>query len=154
MDLLHFDNPVFRAYALVASAMVLLAVLTAWLTVYRMMKVKGGFRSPEDLKKTPLNPAPSEDQLSTNEYVDRTRRMMANHGENIPYFLGAGLLYVLSGPDAGVALLLMYTYGVTRLLHFFAYLTAQVHDVRATFWTIGSAIILYMAGHVLLRALG
>ena len=154
MEQIDFANPVFRDYAIVASLMVLLAVLTAWLTVYRMMKTKAGFRSPEDLKKTPLNPEPSEGQLAVNEYVERTRRIQANHGENLPYFLAAGFLYVLTGPDAQLAAWLFYSYAGTRLLHFFAYLTAQVHDIRATFWTLGSGIILFMTGSVLVSLLG
>ena len=36
----------------------------SWLTVVRMMQVKGGFRSPEDIKKTPLNPEPIRNNSS------------------------------------------------------------------------------------------
>jgi len=32
---------------------------------------------------------------------------------------------------------------LSRVLHFVAYLTAQTHDVRATFWTIGSVILIF-----------
>jgi glutathione S-transferase len=39
--------------------MILKAVMMSWLMVVRMMQVKGGFRSPEDFKKTILNPTPS-----------------------------------------------------------------------------------------------
>jgi len=40
------------------------------------------------------------------------------------------------------------------LLHFAAYFTAQIHEIRATFWTIGSVILIVMAGRVLVAALG
>jgi glutathione S-transferase len=43
---------------------------------------------------------------------------------------------------------------VSRLLHFLAYLTAQTHEVRATLWTIGSLILIYMTLRVLLFAVG
>ena len=72
----------------------------SWLTVVRMMKVKGGFRSPEDIKKTPLNPEPDPKQLEKNEYVERIRRIHMNDLENLPFFLVAGFLYVFTGPPA------------------------------------------------------
>ena len=58
ITLLTFDNPVFRTYALAASIMLLKLMLQPWMTVVRMMKVRAGFRSPEDAKKSPLNPNP------------------------------------------------------------------------------------------------
>lgn len=154
MEHLAFENEVFRAYAIAAALMVLLAVLTSWITVFRMMKAKGGFRAPEDLKRTPLNPQPDPAQTAPNEYVERVRRIQANHGENLPYFLVAGLLFVLTDPGLQYALWLFYGYVVARLLHFGAYITAQIHDIRATFWTIGSLIIIVMAVTSLWKALG
>lgn len=144
MDLLSYDNPVFAAYALAAAAMIMLAIGTAWLTVVQMLRVKGGYRSPEDLRKTPLNPDPDPRQIEPDERVERVRRIMQNHLENIPFFLVAGLLFVLSEPSPGLARWLLFGYVASRLLHFLAYLTAQTHDVRATLWTIGSAIIAAM----------
>ncbi len=145
-------NPVFAAYVAAAAIMILKGVAMSWLTVVRMMGEKGGFRSPEDLRKTRLNPDPSEDQLKPNDRVDRIRRIQLNDLENLPYFLVAGLLYVATGPSLLVAQLLLYGYVVTRLLHFVAYLTAQTHDLRATLWTPGSLIIIYMAGAALVAA--
>ena len=39
--------------------MILKALSMFWLTVLRMLQVKGGYRSPEDRKKRPLNAAPN-----------------------------------------------------------------------------------------------
>jgi len=144
MELLTYQNPVFATYAISAAAMMLLAVGTAWLTVVRMMSINGGFRAPEDLRKTPLNPHPNPHQTEPDERVERVRRIMQNHLENIPFFLVAGLLFVLSRPSLQLAQWLLFGYVVSRLLHFLAYLTARAHDVRATFWTIGSVIIVAM----------
>ena len=58
MDALSFANPVFAAYAVAATLMILMVSATSWLTVARMIQVNGGFRSPEDLRKTPLNRNP------------------------------------------------------------------------------------------------
>jgi glutathione S-transferase len=49
---------------------------------------------------------------------------------------------------------LLYGYVVSRLLHFAAYFTGQIHDICATFWTIGSLILIYMTARTLLAALG
>ena len=59
MDKLSFHNLLFSTYAVAASIMILKAIMMSWLTVARMMQVNGGFRSPEDIKKTLLNPNPS-----------------------------------------------------------------------------------------------
>ena len=154
MDALSLQNPVFATYAIAATVMILKAVSMSWLTVIRMMQEKGGFRSPEDLKKTPLNPAPDPKQLAPNERVERIRRIQQNDLENLPFFLVAGLLYVLTAPALLLAQWLFYGYAASRLLHFAAYFTAQTHDMRATLWTVGSLILIFMAARTLLAALG
>lgn len=154
MNALTFDNPLFATYAVAATIMILKAVSMSWLTVYRMMKVRAGFRSPEDLKKTPLNPNPVPDQTGPNDYVDRIRRIHLNDLENIPFFLAAGFLFVLTGPSLLLAQIVLYGYVGTRLLHFLAYVTAQTHDLRATLWTPGSLLIIFMAGRGLFYAAG
>lgn len=151
---LSLQDPLFATYAIAATLMILKAIGMSWLTVYRMMKVNGGFRSQEDLRRTRLNPDPSPEQIAPNEYVDRIRRIQLNDLENLPYFLVAGFLYVLSEPSLLFARLLLYGYVVSRLLHFAAYLTAQTHDMRATLWTIGSLILIFMTLSVLVAALG
>ena len=75
MDKLSFQNALFDTYAIAACIMILKAVMMSWLTVARMIQVNGGFRSPEDIKKTILNPNPNAEQLAPNEYVDRIRRI-------------------------------------------------------------------------------
>jgi hypothetical protein len=80
------DNPAFRTYLLAALIMLLKLMLQPWM----MMQVRAGFRSPEDAKKSPLNPSPLAGQLDLNEYVDRSRRMNLNDLESIPGFLAAG----------------------------------------------------------------
>ena len=154
MDTLSLQDPLFATYAIAASLMILKTVGMAWLTVYRMMSEKGGYRSPEDLRRTPLNPSPDPQQLAPNERVERVRRIHQNDLENIPFFLVAGFLYVLTGPPLLLAQLLLYGYVVSRLLHFAAYLSARTHDTRATLWTIGSLIVIFMAVRTLLAALG
>jgi glutathione S-transferase len=154
LDKMNLQNPVFATYVIAATIMILKAVSMSWLTVLRMMQAKGGFRSPEDIRKTPLNPEPDPKQLEPNERVERIRRIQLNDLENLPFFLVAGFLFVLTEPSLMVARLLFYGYVVSRLLHFAAYFTARTHDTRATFWTVGSLILIYMACRTLVAALG
>jgi len=154
MDQFDLQNPVFATYVIAATLMILKAVGMSWLTVIRMMKVKGGFRSPEDIRKTPLNPAPDSKQLEPNESVERVRRIHMNDLENLPFFLVAGLLYVVTGPPLWLAQVLLYGYVASRFLHFAAYFTAQTHDMRATLWTVGSLILIFITCRTLIAALG
>jgi uncharacterized MAPEG superfamily protein len=133
--------------------MILKLMLQPWMTVVRMMKVGGGFRSPEDLKKTPLNPNPQTAQLETNEYVDRSRRINLNDLESIPAFLVAGLLFVFAGPPLLLAQILIWTYVVARAAHFVAYVTGQIHDIRAFCWTWSSLSVIVMAIYTLANVL-
>jgi glutathione S-transferase len=86
--------------------------------------------------------------------VERIRRIQLNDLENLPFFLVSGLLYVLTQPSLTMARIVLWGYAISRLLHFAAYFTAQTHDMRATLWTIGSLLMIYMTVMVLLAALG
>ena len=149
--LLNLDNPVFHMYMIAACIMVLRLMFQPWMTVYRMVKAGGGYRSPEDLKKTPLNPSPDPSQLEVNEYVDRSRRLNLNDLESIPAFLIVGLLFVLVEPPLLLAQILIWGYVASRAIHFVAYTTAQIHDVRAFCWTWSSVAVITMAVYTLLQ---
>jgi glutathione S-transferase len=150
---LSLENPVFHIYLLAASIMILKLMIQPWITVQRMLKVGGGYRSPEDAKKSPINPTPRDGQLETDEYVDRSRRMNLNDLESIPGFLAAGFLFVLVDPPLLLAQILIWTYVGARATHFVAYSTAQLHDIRAFCWTWSSLAVVAMAGYVLLQTL-
>jgi uncharacterized MAPEG superfamily protein len=152
-SILNFENPVFHTYVIVAAIMILKLMLQPWMTVVRMMKAGGGFRSPEDMKKSPLNPNPGPTQLEVNEYVDRSRRLNLNDLESIPGFLAAGFLFVLTNPPLLLAQVLMWAYVISRAAHFLAYTTAQLHDVRAFCWTWSSLSVIVMAGYTLAQVL-
>ena len=125
--------------------MVLKIMGQGWMTVMRMMRVRRGFASPEDLRRTTLNPVPDPGQLELDDYVDRSRRMHRNDLENIPAFLAIGLVFVTTAPPVWLAAVLMGGFVVARIAHSVAYATAQNHEVRAAFYTIGSVIVIAMA---------
>jgi len=152
MSALTLENPVFATYAIAAALMVLKIMGQGWMTVYRMLKVSGGWASPEDLRAGLINRNPDAAQLEVNDYVDRSRRIHRNDLENIPAFLACGLLFVLSQPPLLLAQVLMYGFVATRLVHTVVYATRQSHEVRATFYTIGSVIVVIMALYVLWAA--
>jgi len=79
MDKLSLQNPLFATYVVAATIMILKVTSMSWLTVIRMMQVKGGFRSPEDLKNTPLNRAPDPKQLEPHPAVERIRRCLTTN---------------------------------------------------------------------------
>lgn len=152
MGELSLENPAFVTYAIAASIMVLKLMAQGWITVVRMLANQGGFVNPEDAKAGPANPTPRPGQLDINDDVDRSRRIHRNDLENIPAFLAIGLLFVLIAPPLAAAQWLMYGFVVVRLLHTIAYSTAQSHEVRATFYSIGSLIVIAMAVWVLTAA--
>jgi len=149
MTALSVENPVFVTYMIASALMILKVMGQGWMTVYRMLKVGGGWATPEDLRPGMINRAPRPEQLELNDYVDRSRRMHRNDLENIPAFLACGLLFVVAGPSYLLANILMYGFVGARLVHAFAYATGQSHEFRATFYTIGSIAVIVMAVYVL-----
>jgi len=153
MEVLNLDNPVFVTYIIAAALTVLKVMGQGWMTVYRLMKSNSGFASPEDARSGLLNKSPSEGQLELNDYVDRSRRMHRNDLENIPAFWVAGFMYIWVAPSLLWAQIALFGFVVARILHAVAYATKQSHEVRATFYTIGSLIVIYMATHAIIVAL-
>lgn len=154
MSALTLENPVFATYVVASGLMVLKLMGQGWMTVWRMMVSGAGLASPEDVQRGVLNKNPRPEQLEINDYVDRSRRMHRNDLENIPAFWAAGLLFVATGPSLLLAQVLMYGFVAARLAHFLAYATKRTHEVRATFYTVGSLIVIYMALHALWHVLG
>lgn len=152
MDQFTLTNPVFVVYVVAAAIMVLKIMLQGWVTVARMMANDAGLVSPEDLKAGPVNRNPRPEQLAHNEDVERSRRIHRNDLENIPAFLVVGLLFVAVAPPLAAAQWLMFGFATARLLHTLAYSTAQRHEVRATFYSVGSLIVIAMAVWVLAAA--
>lgn len=149
MSAYTIENPVFVTWIIATALTVLKVMGQGWMTVYRMMKVGGGYAAPEDLRPGLINKAPDPKQLEVNDYVDRSRRMHRNDLENIPAFWAAGLVFVAASPPLWLAQVLMYGFVAARAGHAVAYGTAQSHEVRATFYTVGSLIVMAMAVYAL-----
>ncbi len=150
---LSMGNPVFVAYAVAAALMVLKIMGQGWMTVVLMTRADAGLVSPEDLRRTVANKNPRPEQLDPHPEVERSRRMHRNDLENIPAFLACGLLFVTTEPPLWLAVLLFALFVLARLAHTWAYATAQNHEVRATFYSVGSIVVMVMAVWVLVAAL-
>ena len=140
-----FENPVFWHFAVTALLCVLKVMGQGWMTVHAMMSERAGWAAPEDLKQPRLNPDPDPSQMEPNPRVDRARRMHWNDLENIPAFWAAGALFVAVDPPLWAAVLFYWGFVLARAGHFWAYATAQIHDIRATFYSVGSIIVMAMA---------
>ncbi len=145
MNSLNLANPVSAAYVTCAALLVLKMVGMSWLTVYRMIRINGGMRNPEDANPGLANPQPRAGQLDPVDYVERVRRVHLNDLENLLPFLAIGWLYVITNPDPTLARILFYGYVVSRLLHSAAYLAARPHEWRAALWSVGALILIGMS---------
>jgi uncharacterized MAPEG superfamily protein len=141
------NDPVLATWATASALMAIKVMGQGWMTVYRMMKLNAGYASSEDLRPGLINRSPDPSQLAVNDYVDRSRRMHRNDLENIPAFWIAGLVFVATGPALWLAQGLLYSFVAARAAHAWAYATGRSHETRATFYTIGSVIVVYMALH-------
>lgn len=147
--MLEVNSPLVATYVIAAALMIIKMMGQGWMTVFRMLKSNGGFLNPEDANPGAANPKPHPGQLDPNEYVERSRRMHRNDTENIPVFLVAGLLFIWAEPPLLLAQVLLYGYVLSRLGHFWAYLTAKPHELRAAFFSVGSLIIIGITGYAL-----
>ena len=153
MDKLSLQNPVFATYVIAATIMILKAVACL---VDRGSDDASEGRVPIARRhRTPLNPDPNPKQIEPDERVERIRRIQLNDLENLPFFLIAGLLFVLTEPSLllpRVDYFMVTQYRGSCALP--AYFTAQTHDTRAALWTAGSVILIFMTGRTLVTALG
>ena len=152
MTAYSLQNPLFVAYLVAASIMILKLMGQGWMTVYRMIRADAGLLNPEDLIAGPANRSPRAEQLAPNDYVERSRRMHRNDLENIPAFVICGLLYVAIEPPRALAVAVVL-FVLSRLAHSAAYVTGQRHEVRATLFSVGSIVVIVMALHILIAAL-
>jgi uncharacterized MAPEG superfamily protein len=150
---LTMENPIFVSYAVAAAVMVLKLMGQGWITVALMLRTDAGLLNPEDLRATVANRNPRPEQLDPNPEVERSRRMQRNDLESIPAFLAAGLVFVTAEPPLWLAVLLFATFVLARAAHAFAYATARNHEVRATFFSVGSLVVIVMALWVLVVVL-
>jgi uncharacterized MAPEG superfamily protein len=140
-----FDNPFYRLYALTSAILCLHLLLLAALTGTVRTKAKT-FVNPEDARVTKGKLAPEDV-----DPVLRVRRAHLNAVENaVPYFV-LGALYVASGCTKQGAVIYMWTFTVSRILHSVFYLLG-LQPWRTIIYAVSALALAGMAVHVIIRA--
>eukprot|EP00276_Gloeochaete_wittrockiana_P019658 CAMPEP_0184337824 /NCGR_PEP_ID=MMETSP1089-20130417/6286_1 /TAXON_ID=38269 ORGANISM="Gloeochaete wittrockiana, Strain SAG46.84" /NCGR_SAMPLE_ID=MMETSP1089 /ASSEMBLY_ACC=CAM_ASM_000445 /LENGTH=148 /DNA_ID=CAMNT_0026663885 /DNA_START=47 /DNA_END=490 /DNA_ORIENTATION=- len=142
-DLLVFQNPVFRAFAISASALVLKVLAMGPLTARHRFRTNT-FANPEDTKRT-------KGAVAVNNDVERVRRAHLNDLENIPIFLAIAFVYVLTDPSPVMASSLFYTFVGARIIHTISYLN-ELQPWRALAYFAGVVSTVVIAIQILLKA--
>ncbi|XP_046400744.1 microsomal glutathione S-transferase 1-like [Ischnura elegans] len=146
MELLTRDNPVFAAYALYSALLAIKMFAVVILTAKQRIK-KQIFANPEDAKLHNKAKVKFDDPD-----IERIRRAHLNDLENIPMFWVVGLLYVLTNPQATVAINLFRLFFVARAIHTFVYAVVVFpQPARGLSFFVGVGVTAYMILHILLH---
>jgi len=138
---LNTDDPVIRSF--ITSCLILIAkmLLMSVLTARKRILTKS-FASPED---TPIGGRGST--TNANADVERIRRAHLNDVENIPLFIFAGIIYILTNPTPIIAISIFYACAICRILHTLVYAVCVVpQPARGIAWGVGFALTWYMVG--------
>ncbi|XP_005185994.1 microsomal glutathione S-transferase 1 isoform X2 [Musca domestica] len=147
LDLLSFDNAVFKAYVFWSGVLVLKMLMMSLLTAMQRFKTKT-FANPEDCMS-------KKDKVTyDNPYVERVRRAHLNDLENILPFFAAGFFYILTNPSAFIAINLFRAVAAARILHTIVYAVVVIpQPARALSFFVAFLATGYMALQVVLYAL-
>ncbi|KAM7347417.1 microsomal glutathione S-transferase-like isoform 2-T2 [Cochliomyia hominivorax] len=147
LDLLNFDNVVFKTYVFWSIVLVIKMLLMSPLTGIQRFKTKT-FANPEDLLS-------KKDKVKFDDPdVERVRRAHRNDMENILPFLAVGFFYVLTNPATFLAVNLFRIVAIARIVHTLVYAVYVVpQPARAISFFVALASTTYMAVQVLLYTL-
>lgn len=160
VEQISLENPAFHAYAywsaILIIKMVLMSVLTRFfrhkkevnfsLLRFREFKIvllMKAFINPEDLK------GKFQAKLHDPD-VERVRRAHRNDLENIPILLVVEFLFLISNPNAFVAVYLIKIAAIARIIHTIGYAIFPIQKLRGLGFLVSMAITMYMAIYSLL----
>ncbi|KAK9504948.1 hypothetical protein O3M35_009114 [Rhynocoris fuscipes] len=144
-ELLSFDNAVFKAYLFYCAALVIKLVIMVPLTA-RLRAAKRIFITEEDTKLLRGSKVKYDDPD-----IERVRRAHLNDLENIPMFFAIALAYILTDPNAWLAINLMRAFTFARYAHTLVYAVVVIpQPARALAFGIGYFITIHMAVQTLL----
>lgn len=136
------NNPAFQTYAVCSAILAIKMLLTGNYTTAQRMRNKG-FVNDEDAKAFGGEPSQMEHPA-----VAHALRIQRNDLENIPLFFVIGLIYVLGGASAFGAAVYCWTFTITRLLHWVAYVN-HLQPWRALCYFAGYLCILGMSVQII-----
>ena len=137
------NNPAFQTYAVCSAILAIKMLLTGkYTSLQRMLTHR--YATEEDAKAF-------RGQAGAEEHpaVAPALRSQRTDLENIPLFVGIGLLFGLDGASASAAASYGWTFTIARLLHWVVYLNHR-QPWRAICYFVGYLCILGMAVQILL----
>ncbi|CAO1411884.1 unnamed protein product [Diamesa hyperborea] len=144
LDNLTYENPVLRAYVFWSSILILKMLVMSFLTGMKRFATKT-FANQEDLPDKKFKPKFDDPD------VERVRRAHRNDLENILPFFVAGFFYVLTNPDAFIAVNIFRAAAIARIVHTLVYAVVVVpQPARAIAWFVCFGATAYMALHTTL----
>ncbi|XP_055383089.1 microsomal glutathione S-transferase 1 isoform X2 [Condylostylus longicornis] len=147
VDLLSFENPIFKSYVFWSAVLIIKMLLMAPLTGFHRFRTQS-FANPEDLPSKKLKVKFDEPS------VERVRRAHRNDLESILPFFVAAFFYVLTGPNEFIAINLFRAVAVSRILHTFVYAIVPLpQPSRALAFFTCLLATLYMSIIVILKTL-
>ncbi|XP_046802945.1 microsomal glutathione S-transferase 1-like [Lucilia cuprina] len=146
LELISFDNEVFRSYVLWGTIMVTKMLLMGPLTALQRFKNKT-FNNPEDLTSKD-NKVKFDDPD-----VERCRRAHRNDMENIVPYLALGFYYVITNPSADIAINVFRAVGIARIVHTLVYAVFVIpQPARVLSYMVGLVATVYMAIRIMIYA--
>lgn len=145
---LNFSNEIFSNFAFYTCVVLLKLLFLGLLTTVKRI-TKGVFANPEDCKR--FGDPDKLKPIFNDAGVERVRRNHLNDLENIPAFIFAGLLYVLTGPDPSTALWHFRVFAAARILHTLVY-QLELQPWRAIMHVVCLTVTMSMLVQVLMVA--
>lgn len=128
-----------------------LATVLLFFKMFATSAYQGFYRIGKKTFKTPEDAAfcgqePAKEELPQ---VQRAAKAWLNDLENIPIFLGLGIVYILVGVPSGSAALLFMVFTGARYLHTFFYL-AGIQPWRTIAFAVGVVCLFTMSIQILM----
>lgn len=98
-----------------------------WLVLVTLL-VQWGVASFVKAKQPGAIPGKIEDNLSHDAFVFRAHRTFMNSLENMPLFLGAYLLAILTGVSATITAICVWVFAVARIFYTLLYYVIQTEE--------------------------
>ncbi|NNL66504.1 MAG: MAPEG family protein [Myxococcales bacterium] len=135
-----FGGEAFQTYAICVAVLAIKMMLSSVYTGYQRI-TNSAFATPEDAERAGV-------EWKSDDAVERALRIQRNDLENIPLFIGLGLIYVLSGGSSFGMAAYGWVFVVARIGHTVSYALAN-QPVRGFSFAIGLLVNLGLAVNVL-----
>ncbi|KAK7590436.1 hypothetical protein V9T40_002049 [Parthenolecanium corni] len=141
---IKLEDPIVKSFLFYVSLLVAKVLVMALLTALQRMQKKV-LPSEEDTKFFTILLRKEMKVARDDPDVERVRRAHLNDLENIPQFIFAGSIYILTQPNEFLAINLFRTYTIFRGLHTLVYAIIPIpQPARVICFSIPFAITYYM----------